>query len=90
MIAVAAALKPKRLVIAGVDLFQHPEGSYPGDKKTPNAYTPAHTLDKELAFMLFHLEQFGGEVVIIGEALARIWQDRPCASECRNSGPSAL
>ena len=90
MIAVAAALRPSRLVIAGVDLFQHPEGSYPGDKKTPNAYTPAHTLDKELAFMLFHLEQFDGEVVIIGEALARVWQDRPGASDCRNAGPSAL
>jgi hypothetical protein len=62
------------LVIAGVDLFQHPEGSYPGDKSTANAYTPAHTLDKELAFMLFQLDQFNGEIVIIGDALDREWR----------------
>jgi hypothetical protein len=75
MIAMAVALKPNRLVIAGVDLFQHPEGSYPGDKRTANAYTPAHTLDKELAFMLFHLDQFNGELVIIGDALDREWRE---------------
>jgi hypothetical protein len=75
MIAAAVALKPNRLVIAGVDLFQHPEGSYPGDQNTANAYTPAHTLDKELAFMFFHLDRFAGEVVIIGEALEREWRE---------------
>ena len=74
MIAAAVALQPDRLVIAGVDLFQHPEGSYPGDKSTANAYTPAHTLDKELAFMLFQLDQFNGEIVIIGDALDREWR----------------
>jgi len=74
MIAAAVALKPKRLVIAGIDLFRHPEGSYPGDKRTANAYTPAHTLDKELAFMFFHLDQFAGEIVIIGDALEREWR----------------
>jgi len=73
MIAAAVALQPNRLVIAGVDLFQHPEGSYPGDRRTANAYTPAHTLDKELGFMFFHLGQFAGEIVIIGEALEREW-----------------
>lgn len=75
MIAAAVALKPKRLVIAGVDLFQHPEGSYPGDKSTANAYTPAHALDKELAFMFLHLDQFAGEIVIIGDALEREWRE---------------
>ncbi len=74
MIAMAVALKPKRLVIAGVDLFRHPAGSYPGDTSTPNAYTPAHTLDKELAFMLLHLDRFAGEVVIIGDAFDREWR----------------
>jgi hypothetical protein len=75
MIAATVALKPKRLVIAGIDLFQHPEGSYPGDKSTANAYTPAHTLDKELAFMFFHLDQFEGEIAIIGEALDHAWRE---------------
>ena len=74
MIAAAVALKPKRLIIAGVDLFQHPDGSYPGDKSTANAYTPAHTLDKELAFIFLQLDQFAGEIVIIGDALEREWR----------------
>ncbi|MGI9494379.1 MAG: hypothetical protein ACR2QF_18470 [Geminicoccaceae bacterium] len=74
MIAMAVALNPKRLIIAGVDLFRHPEGSYPGDKKTPNAYTPAHSSDKELAFMFHHLDRFTGEIVIFGEILDREWR----------------
>ena len=74
MIAMAVALQPKRLIIAGIDLFQHPAGSYPGDQRTPNAYTPAHTVDKELAFIFLHLDQFTGEVVIIGDALDREWR----------------
>ena len=56
MLASAVALQPDQLVIAGLDMFRHPEGSYPGDRKTMNAYTPAHSYDQELAFILFHLE----------------------------------
>ncbi len=74
MIAMAVALKPKRLIIAGIDLFRHPDGSYPGDQATPNAYTPAHSSDKELAFMFHHLDRFDGEVVIFGEILDREWR----------------
>lgn len=74
MIAMAVALKPKRLIIAGIDLFRHPEGSYPGDNATPNAYKLAHSLDKELAFMFHHLDRFQGEVVIFGEILDREWR----------------
>ncbi len=74
MIAMAVALKPKRLIIGGIDLFRHPDGSYPGDKTTPNAYTPAHSSDKELAFMFHHLDRFDGEVVIFGEILDREWR----------------
>ena len=82
MIAMAMALKPKRLVIAGVDLFQHPAGIYPGDKSTPNAYTPAHTLDKELAFMFLHLDRFAGEVEIIGDVLDREWRKHTRGRDC--------
>jgi hypothetical protein len=74
MIAMAVALRPKRLIIAGVDLFRHPDGSYPGDTTTPNAYTPAHSSDKELAFMFHHLDRLQGEVVIFGEILDREWR----------------
>jgi hypothetical protein len=74
MIAMAAALRPKRLVIAGIDLFRHPDGSYPGDKTTPNAYTPAHSSDKELSFICHSLDRLPGEVVIFGEFLDREWR----------------
>ncbi|MGH1479865.1 MAG: hypothetical protein ACRBM6_14305 [Geminicoccales bacterium] len=74
MIALAVALQPKRLIIAGIDLFRHPEGSYPGDIQTPNAYTPAHSADKELAFLCHSLDRLRGEVVIFGEILDREWR----------------
>src|SRR3546814_15917135 len=38
MLATAVALQPRHLVVAGVDLFNHPAGAYPGDAVTPNAY----------------------------------------------------
>ena len=84
MIAMAVALRPRRLVIGGIDLFQHPGGSYPGDQYTVNAYTPAHTLDKELAFMFSHLDRFDGEIIIIGDVLERAWRHHrrtECAAE---------
>jgi len=74
MIALAVALQPKRLIIAGIDLFKHPEGSYPGDKQTPNAYKPAHSADKELSFLCHSLDRLRGEVVIFGEILDREWR----------------
>ena len=76
-LATAVALQPKRLIVAGMDLFQHPEGSYPGDSTTPNAYTVLHDRQTELAFILSHferLEQSGGEVVILGEVLEGHWR----------------
>lgn len=74
MIAAAVALAPRRLVVAGIDLFQHPDGSYPGDRETPNAFSPAHTRAAELAFLLALFERFRGELVIHGEVLAAAWR----------------
>jgi hypothetical protein len=71
MIATAAALEPRRLVIAGVDLFQHPAGAYPGDPATPNDYLVMHDRDTELAVVDLALRRFRGEVTILSEALAR-------------------
>ena len=51
MIATAIALRPKRLIVAGVDMFSDPRGSYPGDEKTPNAYIVAHSGDIETHFI---------------------------------------
>jgi hypothetical protein len=69
MIAAAVALKPQRLIVAGIDLFQHPDGSYPGDRSTPNAFSPAHDRDAELSFILGLLNDFQGEIHIVGDIL---------------------
>lgn len=74
MLAVAAALAPHKLVIAGIDMFSHPAGSYPGETATANAYTPAHSRDKELVFILHVLAQFGGEIEILSPVLAAEWR----------------
>jgi len=60
MIAVAVALAPKRLRIAGMDLFAHPAGAYPGDEATPNAYTVAHDRQDELSFLAAQLAHYEG------------------------------
>ncbi len=74
MLSAAVQLRPERLVIAGIDMFQHPAGSYPGDTATVNAYAPAHTYDKELNFILHCLDGFEGDIIIIGDVLAREWE----------------
>jgi hypothetical protein len=71
MLAAAVALQPAKLIVAGIDLFQHPEGSYPGDRETPNAYVPAHDRDHEIRLILDVLGSYRGELVIVGEVLAQ-------------------
>ncbi len=74
MLAAAVALQPKRLIVAGMDLFQHPAGSYPGDTTTPNAYTVLHDRDTELQFILSRFDRFEGELVILSEVLDGYWR----------------
>ena len=74
MLATAVRLRPEKIIIAGIDLFSHPAGSYPGDRGTPNAYTVRHDRQTELDFILHTLRSFDGEVVIMGEVLQREWQ----------------
>lgn len=73
MIAVAAGLAPDRLAIAGIDMFRHPAGSYPGGSDIPNAYTPAHSHDADLAVILTALDDYHGELVILSEVLKAEW-----------------
>jgi hypothetical protein len=74
MLATAVALQPARLVISGIDLFSHPAGTYPGDTQTPNAYTPGHNPDSELAVLLEALSLYRGELVILSAALRERWE----------------
>jgi hypothetical protein len=74
MLATAVALKPAKLIVAGIDLFQHPEGSYPGETSVPNAYAPMHSRETELEFMLLLFSSFDGEIVIVGNVLQAAWK----------------
>lgn len=69
MIAAAAQLHPARLVIAGIDLYQHPAGKYPGATAEANDYDAIHSRENDLAAIALALAQYGGEIVVIGEAL---------------------
>jgi hypothetical protein len=69
MLATAVDLRPRRLVIAGIDLFEDPAGSYPGRSGTPNAYAPVHDREAELAIVRAALDRHSGEVEIIGDVL---------------------
>jgi hypothetical protein len=73
MLAVAMALAPQRVIVAGIDLFKHPDGSYPGDMATANAYSPGHTRETELAFLLGLFLRYQGELTIIGDILRQEW-----------------
>ena len=86
MIAAAVALQPRRLVVAGIDMFQHPEGSYPGDQSTPNAFSPAHTREAELAFLCAMFASFRGELIIYGDVLAGEWARHRAASAALRDG----
>ena len=69
MIAVAAALAPQRLVIAGMDLYAHEAGRYPGDDKAVDGYARQHDRQSDVALIRKALAGYSGETVIIGEPL---------------------
>lgn len=69
MIALAVALKPRRIILGGMDLFAHPAGGYPGEVDTANAYTPLHDKDVELRIIKHYLGRYDGDVVIVGDVL---------------------
>lgn len=83
MLATAVALQPPRLVISGIDLFSHPAGTYPGDTATPNAYSPGHEAESELALLLAALSLYQGELIILSSALRERWEEH------RRAGPAA-
>lgn len=77
MIAIAAALKPKRLGIAGIDLYRHPAGRYPGDGQAIDGYARQHRIELDLDLIRRSLASFEGEVVIFGTALQEALAEPP-------------
>lgn len=76
MLAVSVALQPKRLIVAGIDMYSHPDGAYPGDAATPNAFAPAHDPATEREFLLQRLEAYRGELIIVGDTLREAFEAR--------------
>lgn len=74
MLAAAVALEPARLIVAGIDLFQHAAGSYPSGTVTENAYAPGHSRDAECSFLMQLFDTCRGELIIIGDVLRTQWQ----------------
>lgn len=73
MIAAAVQLQPEKLTVAGIDLYQHPAGKYPGE--TPgktgeaNEYDAIHSRDNDVAAIKLALAPFNGELTIVGDRL---------------------
>ncbi len=96
MLSTAVALEPEKLVVAGVDLYAHPDGAYPGDRRTANAYAPAHDAARERAHALAMLEvQFrrrgpaGLEVIgpLAALAAAEFGEETACPSYLSAASP---
>ena len=70
MVATAAALRPQRLVIAGIDLYSHPAGRYPGGSDAHDGYNRVHDRDVEIEMMRQALAGFTGELRLLSPILA--------------------
>jgi hypothetical protein len=69
MIALAATLAPQQLIIAGMDLYAHRDGRYPGDDKAVDGYARQHDRQSDLFLIRKALARYSGETIIIGEQL---------------------
>ncbi|MCL5775960.1 hypothetical protein M1105_02955 [Limibaculum sp. FT325] len=79
MIAAAVALRPRRIVIAGMDMFSHPSGAYPGGGAAENAYTPSHDHETDVAFIRGCLASYEGEIATLSPAFADLARGVPGA-----------
>lgn len=71
MLMIAVALQPQRLIVAGIDLYRHPEGRYPGDLHANNKYAPCHNVNWELEIIKETLSQYNNELIIVGDILKK-------------------
>jgi hypothetical protein len=80
MVATAVMLRPKCLVIAGIDLFDDPRGGYPDDALSENDYLPGHGRGADLDVIEHALSRFEGDVVLLSPALERALRELRSAS----------
>jgi hypothetical protein len=69
MVMTAAALQPRRLIVAGLDLYEHAAGRYPGDVWSESTYAQVHDRDVEIAILRRAFSRLKGDVEIMGAPL---------------------
>ncbi|MDT8326751.1 MAG: hypothetical protein RQ750_05100 [Roseovarius sp.] len=72
MLAAAIALAPRRLIVAGMDMFADKAGAYPGRAQAVNAYTAAHDRQTDETFIRAHLARFKGEIMTLSPAFSEL------------------
>jgi 3-Deoxy-D-manno-octulosonic-acid transferase (kdotransferase) len=87
MVATAVALRPQRLMVAGIDLYRHPLGRYPGETEALDGYNRVHHRDVEIDFMRRALQGFPGELEILSPILSAALARDTSVSGGRRSGP---
>jgi len=88
MIATAVALRPERIIVAGVDLFSDPRGAYPGAGQDGGGYTIAHNRALEARFILETLAAFDGDVIVVGDVLKERWRSLRATPASERQMPS--
>ena len=68
-VLLASLLAPERIVIAGIDLFRHPDGRYPGEPLARNDYSHVHEMETDLGIMELALRDFDGELIVLSDIL---------------------
>lgn len=76
MVALAAALRPAELAIAGYDLFRHADGRYPGDLHSQNEPAQVHDRDVDVEVIGRALDSFSGKVSIHSDLLRAALEER--------------
>ena len=69
MVATAVGVRPKQIIIAGMDLYEDPTGRYPGDPIGDNNYPQMHSREVEVQALQSVLAKFSGETCILSEPL---------------------
>lgn len=76
MVAIAAALRPAELIIAGFDLFRHADGRYPGDLHSQNEPAQVHDRDVDVEVIGRALDAYPGKVSIRSDILRAALEER--------------
>lgn len=90
MVALAAALRPDRLVIAGIDLYSHPRGKYAGPADNDEGYTSQHSADVDLDVIGRALAAFDGETIILSDNLREALESRDLSDRSGSAAKASI